>query len=486
MIARIQWALGLLTISLSATVVSAAERPRNVLFIVCDDLNCDLGCYGDTTASTPNIDRLATRGRRFDQAHCNFPLCGPSRASFLTGLTPDQTRMRANGLLVRDYLPDVVTLPQAFQQAGYEATRIGKLFHYNNPGDIGTPGHDDPASWDRTFNPKGRDKEEESSIFTLAAGKYGATLSWMKADGTDEEQTDGMVANTAIKLLDEYATNGRPFFLAVGFYRPHTPYVAPAGYYDLHPLDAIRVPVVPPGYLKTLPATAVRTLRRKAEQNDLEPALARQAIQAYHSTISFVDAQVGRVLDSLDANGLADDTVVVLTSDHGYHMGQHGYYQKATLFEYSTRVPLIIAGHGIEAPTAATASFAELLDLYPTLTELCHIEPPKCLAGKSLAPILRDPDERVHDDVLTQVEWPVRGYSLRTKRYRYTEWGVRGKKGCELYDLEADPEELVNLAGTAAGSRLMTRLSRRLNARIEAAQLEPHELNQGDGLPVGE
>lgn len=302
----------------------AAEK-TNVLFLICDDLNCDLGAYGHPQVKSPNIDRLAARGVRFDHAYCQFPLCGPSRASFMTGLYPDQTLVQRNAIYIREHIPDVKTISQMFRDNGYFATRIGKIYHYNVPRHIGTSGHDDPDSWNYTINPRGRDIDDEPLIFTLQPGTFGGTLSWLAAGGSDEEQTDGITANEAIGQLEKYAAAKTPFYLAVGLFRPHTPYVAPKKYFDMYPLDKIVVPAVPDGYLETIPKPAQQSIRRKKDQIDLADDLARKAIQAYYASITFADAQAGRILDALDATGLAENTVVLFTSDHGYHMGEHGH-----------------------------------------------------------------------------------------------------------------------------------------------------------------
>jgi len=451
-----------------------AAKP-NVLFLICDDLNCDLGCYGHPAVKSPHIDRLAARGVRFDHAYCQYPLCGPSRASFMTGLYPDQTLVRRNAIYIRERVPNVETLAQTFRKQGYFATRIGKIFHYNVPTHIGTSGHDDPYSWDYTINPRGRDVDDEDLIFSLRPGSFGGTLSWLAAEGTDEEQTDGIAATEAARLLEQYAREDRRFFLAVGLFRPHTPYVAPKKYFDLYPLDEIVVPSVPPGYLDTLPKPAQVTLTRKKEQLNLPDDLARRAIQAYHASITFADAQVGRVLDVLDATGLAKNTIVLFTSDHGYHMGEHGYWQKTTLFENAARVPLIIAVPGMKTAGKTAATPAEMVDFHPTLAELCGLPAPASVAGVSLVAALDDTAALPRDSALTQY---ADGYSLRTARYRYTEWGEDGAGGAELYDHESDPEELVNLANRPEHADAAAQLSKRLRARIEQARREPKGVRQ--------
>lgn len=452
----------LLLIASSTPVRSAPSKP-NVLFLICDDLNCDLGAYGHPQVRSPNIDRLAARGRLFERAYCQYPLCGPSRASFMTGLYPDQNLVKRNAIYIREHVPDVKTMSQMFRDNGYFATRIGKIYHYNVPKHIGTSGHDDPYSWNDTFNPRGRDVDDEDKIFSLRPGSFGGTLSWLAADGTDAEQTDGIAAAEAIRRLKKHAKDKSPFYMAVGLFRPHTPFVAPKKYFDLYPLDSIKVPTEPEGYLETLPEPARKSIRRKKDQVDLKDELARQAIQAYYASITFADAQIGLILDALEATGLAKDTVVLFTSDHGYHMGEHGHWQKTTLFENAARVPLIIAGPGVKAPGKRSTSPAEMVDFYPTLAELCGIKAPNYVSGVSLVPALKNPNAKPRRAALTHY---ANGYSLRTERWRYTEWGENGKEGAELYDCTADPDEMNNLAAKAEHADRAAQLSKQLRQRV--------------------
>ena len=464
----------LISVMAQASWAADASKP-NVLFLICDDLNCDLGSYGHAQVKSPNIDRLAKRGVLFKNAYCQHPLCGPSRASFMTGLYPDQTLIRRNGIYIREHVPNVLTMSQMFRGGGYFATRIGKIYHYNVPRHMGTGGHDDPYSWNRTINPYGRDKEDEDLIFSLRPGNFGGTLSWLAAEGTDEEQTDGIAATHAVNLLNQYGKSGRSFYLAVGLYRPHTPYVAPKKYFDMYPLESIKVPTVPEGYYDTLPKPARSSVRRKKEQIDLPDKLARQAIQAYYASITFADAQLGRILDALDESGLAKNTVVVFTSDHGYHMGEHGHWQKTTLFENAARVPLVIAGPGVTAKGATTEAPAEMVDFYPTLGELCGLKPPKSVSGVSLAPTLKDPTARPRSEAFTQYST---GYSIRTPRYRYTFWGEDGSADVELYDHESDPKEMKNVAGSPAMVDVAKELNARLKQRIVEARKAPPGIKQ--------
>lgn len=426
------------------------ERP-NVLFIAVDDLATTLGCYGDLIAKTPHIDRLAATGVCFRRAYNQLPLCNPTRASIMTGLRPDQIKVYDLDRHFRDEVPDVVTLPQAFQQAGYFAARVGKVYHYNVPASIGTDGFDDPPSWNRTVNPKGRDKTDEDNVVNAEPHrKISAALSWLAAEGEDEEQTDGMIATEAIRILKE--KQDEPFFLAVGFFRPHTPYVAPKRYFDLYPLGSLRLPYAPENDRADIP-TAAFAHNCPVPNYNLDRRMLLQAMQAYYACVSFIDAQVGRLLMALDELELAENTIVVFWSDHGYHLGEHqGIWQKRTLFEQSARAPLIIREPG-KSGLQACDRIVEFVDIYPTLVDLAQIEPPAKLAGRSLRPLLHDPLATWNGLAVTQVlrpaddrlSQPVMGCSIRTYRYRYTEW-AEGAAGVELYDHASDPGEFRNLA----------------------------------------
>jgi iduronate 2-sulfatase len=421
---------------------SSAADKLNVLFIAVDDLNTALGCYGHPVVKSPNIDRLAKRGVRFEHAYCQFPLCSPSRVSLLTGLRPDTTRIFDLKTDFRDILPDAVTLPQAFKQNGYFVARVGKIFHYGVPGQIGTSGLDDPRSWDQVINPRGRDKDEEDKLtnYTPKRG-LGSAMCFMAADGTDEEQTDGKSATAAIKLLEEHRDG--PFFLGVGFYRPHTPYVAPKRYFDMYPLDSIKLPFNPSDDHDDIPAPA-----RFIEPLNygLTDEQCRECMRAYFAALTFMDAQVGRLLDALDRLGLADKTIVVLWGDHGYLLGEHGQWMKMSLFEESTHVPLIIAAPGERGNGHPSPRIVETIDVYPTLTDLAGIALPTSLAGVSLRPLLDDPQRPWERPAYTQVTRnKFQGRSVRTERWRYTEWDF-GRMGAELYDHESDPREFKNLA----------------------------------------
>lgn len=449
----------------SASAQPIARRP-NVLLIMADDLSDDIGTFGHPRVRTPNLDRLAARGVRFTRAYTQFPLCSPSRVSMLTGLRPDATRVHDLQTDFRTIHPDLVTLPQMFRRAGYVSARVGKIYHYGNPGQIGTPGLDDPASWDHTVNPRGIDKDEEPMLtnFTAQRQGFGSSLAYYASPAPDEAHTDGMVASATVALLEQH--RDRPFFIAAGFYRPHCPFIAPVKYFDLYPLEDVGLPPAIPR-AADVPAAAWNT---NPPHWGLDEHQQRLTLRSYYASISFLDANVGRLLDALERLGLADDTVVVFVSDHGYHLGDRGQWMKQTLFERSSRAPLMMAGPGVAARGAASRRVVEFLDVYPTLAALTGLTPPIGLHGRSLVPLLHDPQTPWDHAAVTQVRrgampGAFMGYSLRTERWRYTEWD-EGARGTELYDEDADPDELRNVAADPANRDVVTTLQQRLRRMV--------------------
>ncbi|MGD9021704.1 MAG: sulfatase [Lysobacterales bacterium] len=471
-----------LAICLQAAIAVEAPLPPNVLLVVADDMNNDLGAYGNTFVQTPNIDRLAQSGVVFTHAYAQYPQCNQSRASFLTSRYPDQTGILSLKEHVRDTMPDVVTLPQHFRNHGYTTVRVGKVFHQGVPTEIGQPGLDDARSWDVTVNPIGVDKRVEDKVESIAPPelewrRFGGTLSWLRLE-SEEKHTDQIGADEAIRLMGDYHPDrtGKPLFLALGFYRPHTPFVAPGRWYDAYPPEKVQLVEVPPGDRENKPIAALADRRFQAEMTDQQK---RQAIQGYYASISFVDEQLGKVLGALERHGLADNTLIVFVSDHGYQLGSHGLWQKRDLFENSTRAPLIMVAPGRLQAGLRSAAPVELLDIYPTLTALAGLpQPETALQGMSLVEVVAG-NEPSREAALSQ-SWsaahlvrPVRrglqvmGYSIRTSRYRYTEWDG-GQEGVELYDYSSDPLEYRNLAEDEAYLQVVRELKATLDNKLRS------------------
>jgi uncharacterized sulfatase len=440
-----------------ATTSLHAQSKRNVLLIISDDLCNDLGCYGAQVV-TPNIDKLAARGVKFDRNYCQFPLCGPSRCSFMSGLRPDTTGVLQNGLPVRHKLKDVVTLPQLFRNNGYFAARVGKIYHLGIPNEVGKPGPDDPASWDTTFNPPGNEFPTDEDEYNPVP-KNGQSFRRVILKGDGRDQHDFQAADEAIRILRE--KRDKPLFLALGFIRPHVPEVAPRQFFDLYDLNKIQPPIVPADDRQVHPEAAYQT---REPDMGMDERGKREAIRSYHACTSFMDAQVGRVIDELDKLGQTENTVIIFMSDHGYVLGQHTSWQKMALFEPVCRVPMIYITPGMEKRGAVARGLTESVDLYPTVAELCGLKGPDGLHGKSLVPLLKDPEQSGKDAAFTQCNRIQRGFvgrSIRTDRYRYTSWN-NGDAGEELYDEQADPVEAVNLAKDPKHAETVQQLKKRL------------------------
>jgi iduronate 2-sulfatase len=438
----------LLTASAAPAILKARFRRPNVLFIVSDDLNTALGCYGNSVVKSPYLDRLAARSVLFERAYCQFPLCAPSRASFLSGRRPARTGVWTLSIPTRKYMEDVVMLPELFRKSGYQTVNFGKVFH-------GTAPHLDPRSWDIS-EPGVSDKESWRAHIVEGHAMpkpRNHSMEWARVDLSDDAIGDADVAKRTIEYLRGSNRGEKPFFLGVGFHRPHAPYVAPSRYFDLYSTETIPLPRIPEGHVESILPAAWYEL---ADQVPLTPEQTRAYIAAYYACVSFMDAQVGRILAALDECHLAENTVIVLFGDQGYHLGEHGMWHKMTLFEESARVPLLIYAPGM-AQGKRCRGLVELIDLYPTLTDVCGLVAPDGLEGRSLVPQLRDPSKPARKAVYTSVNrhedrsrqtnaFTYFGHSVRTERWRYTEWD-EGRKGFELYDEANDPGEFVNLAG---------------------------------------
>jgi len=457
------WLLRLTILLLGGYRSLVAEVPPrpNVLFIAIDDLNTRLGCYGFDHISSPHIDKLASEGVRFDRAYCQYPSCGPSRTSLLTGLRPQTTGMINNRMAMRELAPDAVTLPQLFRKNGYYVARVGKIFHQRVPADIGESGADDPASWDEVVNPRGRDKDEEHLLrdYTPQLGIADA-MAYLKAEGEDGEQTDGKVADETIRLLER--VGDKPFFIAAGFYRPHIPYIAPKKYFDLYDIEETSLTHIPEGYRESVPSAALSSTPDWPNFHTTERE-ARECILAYDACVSFVDTQVGKLLEAVDRLCLRENTIIVLWGDHGYHLGEHGLWRKNSLYEESARAPLIFRVPGIEPKEPDCPSIVEFLDIYPTVADLANLTPPTEIEGISLRPLLENPASDWNRPAFIQTLFvDVPGYSIRTDRWRYVEWGQQGDRGIELYDQRLDPKEMSNLALSKDHSEVIESLRKKV------------------------
>ncbi len=441
--------------SAAAPPASRPAKPRNVLLVVFDDLNARIGPYG-APVQTPNIERLAQRGRLFTQAYAQVAMCSPSRSSLMSGWRPERTDIWNNLTPVRQHLQGATPLQEYFHARGYYTARVGKIYE---------GAMSDQFDWDdddeRTAPDEGGRRDDD-----VVRGAW-----WVATGNADEDEPDGARARQAARLIA--AHRDRPFFIAVGFAKPHLKWVAPKKYFDLYPPDMIRWPEEPKDDLADIPAIAIKNRPQERPGVPLagreppgmvdDPKFRREATAAYSATVTFVDAQLGVLLDALDRERLWDDTVVVLVGDHGFHLGEHhGLWRKDTLFEEGVRAPLVIAAPGVGRPGAAAAAPVEFLDVYPTVVDLAGLPVPPGLDGSSLRPVLADPSREIRPAALSfrKAKAPLLGVSVRTDRYRYTQWPDGSE---ELYDHAHDPAEIRNLARSPAAAGALETM-RRLRA----------------------
>lgn len=461
-------ALALLFCLCLALVPGVEAAKPNVLLIMSDDLAATLGCYGFPQALTPNLDALASRGVLFERAYCQFPHCNPSRSSMLTGMRPNTTRVTNNEDNLYNNIPGILTLPHHFRENGYATARCGKIFHLGVP--KGDESMDDPQAWDfgTPFKSELPYPPKRESAVKVAVGKKQG-LPWQEILCEDDEMCDGFFAKTAIEWLEKRDA-AKPFFLAVGFHRPHMPLVAPAKYYDMHPFDSITLPDAPADDVDDIPLPA-RNGAVPGYAVTATPDQRRAAIRAYLSSVSFMDAQAGRVLDAVKRLGVQENTIVVFTGDHGWHLGEHDLWHKRSVFEECARVPFLVFAPGMKGNGRRSPALAEMLDVFPTLCDFCGVPAPAQLEGKSLRPLLENPAATLHEAAFTQARrgenaefW---GRSVRTTKWRCTEWD-EGRNGIELYDHEADPQEYHNLATDPKHAEVLKKLRAML-----AKQLPP-------------
>lgn len=431
----------------AGTVLASASTPpkkMNVLFITIDDLRPEIGCYGNDEVKTPNIDRLAKMGVKFNKAYCQYPVCNPSRASFLTGKRPDEIGILCNTVALREKWPDIVTLPQLFRENGYYTANMGKVLHVGTDENGKQTHFRDDKSFMHNFKALGNNpKIGNTGERRLLGDGTIPWAEWLMAEGGDEAQPDGMIAAEAVRLLEE--NHDTPFFLGVGFHKPHDPFFAPKEYFEDYPLDEVKLAKDPSDRSPILELSipdAYGRFKSFSEQDQ------REFKRAYQSCTTFTDAQVGKVFDAMDRLELWDSTIVVLLGDHGYHLGEHGWWNKVTLFELGANAPLMMWVPGMESMGQETDSVIEFLDLYPTLVDLCGLAAPHELSGKSIRPVLAQPATPWKNAAFTQVtRGKLMGYSVRNDRWRYIQWGENAEGGVELYDQNKDHDGYYNLAG---------------------------------------
>lgn len=469
---------------LASSSFGVDARP-NIVFIVCDDLNTHVATSGYPHIQTPNFTRLAGEGMTFNRAYCQYPVCGPSRASFLSGLYPESTGVLDNMSDIRETRPGTVSMPQAFKDQGYWTAATGKVFH-NAKVDQGDVAWDEQVWFENDEMPieaEARKKFEaehgpvsdrknrkawKSFLSTVATQTRGQQPGYGPSGLTDDQHKDGKNAMQFGEWIDQKSYGDEPFFIAVGIHKPHGAYLAPQTYFDLYPREDLKFEEPPQGIWKNIPKLAMNKRYEGfgfefSVEND---ALRREYMQAYHACISFVDAQIGRVFDSLKENGLWDNTIIVLTSDHGYHLGEHFMWGKVTLFEIGNRIPLMVRAPGVTTPGTSSEALVEMIDYYPTLAELAGITQPTDLQGKSMVPLLKDPSAPGKDVVYTVVTRGKKfGQALRTQRWRYTSW----PDGEELYDLDKDIKEHQNLASSPEHKENLATMRRHLSAMEKTA-----------------
>ena len=468
----------------------AAEAP-NVLLIVSDDLQACLGCYGHEVCRTPHIDRLAREGVRFERAYCQYPVCGPSRASFMSGLYPRTTTILGNSSAqgsfraVNPRLAEHPSIGGFLREHGWFSARVSKIYHMGVPGGIerGDPGGDDPDSWDYAYDVMGPETLSPGvrELLSPRRNHYGSSFAVVRVpDERQETQTDHLATSQAIAILESRAASvipgasnkikqkpDAPFFLAVGLVRPHVPLVAPQRLFDRYPADDMTLPTVPQGDLDDVPRGVAA--KRNGKTFGMTQDQQRRALAAYFASVTFMDEQVGRLLEALDRLELRRDTIVVFTADHGWNLGEHDCWQKMSFWEETTRVPLIVSSPAHRATAAGVnREIVELIDLYPTIGDLCGLADrlPEILEGRSLRPLLEKPGLLDPGrDALTVMGRNAKTYSLRTRDWRYSNYG--GDE--ELYHLAEDPKEFTNLARDPAHSERLSTLRARAAARVGQA-----------------
>ena len=460
----------MLVLLLVSMLVSAQQKKKpNILFIISDDLTATaVSSYENKACNTPNIDKLASEGIRYTRAYTQYPVCGPSRASLMSGYYPTATRTYGYVSGRENIGPERKTWSQLFKENGYYTARVSKIFHMGVPIDIenGSNGTDDEASWTERFNSQGPEWKAEGEAELVQGNptgtlprKGGNVMTIVKAEGNDLVHSDGKTAQKAIELIKKH--KNEPFFLAVGFVRPHVPFVAPKNYFEPYPYQKILMPKKVEGDWNDIPKRGINYVTSINGQMTSDQE--KKAVAAYYASVSYMDEQVGKVLKGLKEEGLEDNTIIIFTSDHGFHLGEHSFWMKVSLHEESVRVPMIIKVPGKKP--AVCNSFVELLDLYPTIAELAGLETSKHLQGKSLAKTIENPNHEVRKMAFS-VSQGGETFLLRTEKWAYIQYDEDAKSGIELFDMENDPKQFTNLADKAAHAKTVLFFQKELRKKL--------------------
>lgn len=455
---------------LSFCVFAQQKKKPNVLFIIADDLTTTaLGSYGNEIAQTPAIDRLASESTVFTRAYSQYPVCGPSRASMMFGYYPTATTTYGYVSGRGQVGPGRPSMAELFKQNSYFTARISKIYHMDVPGDIenGSDGQDDPASWTEKHNSPGPEWKAEGEAELVQNNpngnigrKGGNVMTIVKATGDDLSHSDGKTAGKAAELIRKHKDG--PFFLAVGFVRPHVPFVAPAKYFSPFPYEGIKLPKQVANDWDDIPERGINYVT--SVNAEMTPVQKQKAIAAYYASVSYMDAQVGKILKTLQEEGLEDNTIVVFTSDHGFHLDEHEFWMKVSLHEESVKVPMMIRVPGKKP--AVNNSFAELLDLYPTLAELAGLKYPREIQGKSLVPALGNPKKKVRDFAFA-VSQGGKSFLIRTDKFAFIQYDGDASAGMELYDMKKDPEQFTNLASDPSYKAIIVDFQNKLGQKLK-------------------
>ncbi len=457
----------LATISISCS--TPEKKKLNVLFIIADDLTSTaVSSYENKACKTPNIDMLASGGVRYTRAYCQYPVCGPSRASFMFGYYPNASTTFGYVSGRKNVGPDRKSWAQLFKDNGYYTARVSKIYHMGVPGDIekGSNGTDDKESWTERFNSQGPEWKAPGEGELVQGNpdgtlpiRGGNVMTIVKADGDDLVHSDGKTAKKACELIR--AHKDEPFFLAVGFVRPHVPFVAPKAYFEPYPFSKVVMPQKVEDDWDDIPKRGINYVT--SVNAKMRPDQEKKAVAAYYASVAYMDAQVGKVLNTLKEEGLEDNTIIIFTSDHGFHLGEHSFWMKVSVKEESARVPLIIKVPGKKP--AVCNSFTELLDLYPTVAELAGLKVSEHLQGKSLVKTLDNPDAKVRDMAFTVTQGG-NTFLLRTNKWAYIQYNEDASLGIELFDMEKDPKQYSNLANIPEYASVVADFQEKLKEKL--------------------